>query len=316
RLPVEGSEVIEKIIIADHHGFCMGVKRAIQVAEETKGRGVENVTILKEIVHNNAVVEKFRAAGVKQALDIEGGTVIVSAHGVAPAIMDRARDRGLEIIDATCPLVTRIHDIVDRLVEKDFNILHFGDHQHDETMGVVGHAPEGRITVIPDIDVLLALPDEMPERLALTSQATAEAERFEEIERKAEERWPQIKVFNTICNATNQRQSAIIKMAPTVDVTLVVGSDSSANSRRLTSIAETLCDAAFLIDSEADIRDQWFTNDRGEPARIVGISAGASTPEFLVEGVVDRLLGLSAGEAEVIRPARQKRENNLALQED
>ncbi len=309
---------LKKIIIADHHGFCMGVKRAINIAEETKTRGVENVTILKEIVHNNAVVEKFREDGIDQKFevqDIDKGTVIVSAHGVSPHIIRSAKEKGLDVIDATCPLVTRIHDIIDKLDAREYTILHFGDEHHDETMGVLGHAKDGMLTVIPNMESLLALPDEQPEKLALTTQTTAEATEFAEADKKALERWPHIKVFNTICNATNQRQSAIMKLAPEVDMILVVGSTTSANSVRLASMAEVLCGEAHLIDSEADIQMDWFTK-RQTPIESIGISAGASTPEFLVDGVVDRLVELSDSTAAVVRPIKTRKVNTLALQDD
>ncbi len=309
---------MKKVVIADHHGFCMGVKRAINIAEETKTRGVENVTILKEIVHNHAVVEKFRKEGIDQKFevkDIEKGTVIVSAHGVSPHIIRSAKEQGLDVIDATCPLVTRIHDIIDKLDSRDYTILHFGDEHHDETMGVLGHAKDGMMTVIPSLEALMALPDEQPEKLALTTQTTAEASEFDEAEKKAIERWPHIKVFNTICNATNQRQSAIMKLAPEVDMILVVGSTTSANSVRLASMAEALCGKAYLIDSEADIQSEWFNNSPS-PIENIGISAGASTPEFLVDGVVERLVEMSGGGAEVVRPVKAKKVNTLALQDD
>ncbi len=309
---------LKNIIIADHHGFCMGVKRAITIAEDTKTRGVENVTILKEIVHNHAVVEKFRKDGIDQQFevqDIDDGTVIVSAHGVSPHIIQAAKDKGLDVIDATCPLVTRIHDIIDKLDVRGYKILHFGDKHHDETMGVLGHAKEGMMTIIPDMATLMAQSEEQPEKLALTTQTTAEATDYAEAEKKAIERWPHIKVFNTICNATNQRQSAIMKLAPQVDMIIVVGSTTSANSVRLASMAEVLCGEAYLIDCEADMQMEWFTN-RETPLKNIGVSAGASTPEFLVDGVVDRLLELSGGVASVVRPVKSRNVNTLALKDD
>jgi len=309
---------IEKIIIAEHHGFCMGVKRAINIAEDTKAAGVENVTILKEIVHNNAVVERFRREGIDQKFEvggIDGGTLIISAHGVAPDVIQEAKDKGLNVIDATCPLVTRIHDIVDKLVEKGYYILHFGDDHHDETMGVLGHAPD-KMRVVTSIEDLMSIPDEMPEKLALTTQTTAGGPEFAEAEKKAVERWPRIKVFNTICNATTQRQSAVINLAPNVDVMLVVGSRTSANSLRLWSMSEALCGRAHLIDSDADLHEEWLLGSDDAPVRTVGITAGASTPEFLVDAVVERLVEFSGGSAEVVRPVKRRQANRLALADD
>lgn len=315
--------MLEKIIIADHHGFCMGVKRAIDIAEQSSTQKLGEVTILKEIVHNDAVVKRFRDAGIKQEFnvdDISSGDVIVSAHGIDPKVIDTAREKGLNVIDATCPLVTRIHDIIDKLMERDYHVIHFGDYHHDETMGVVGHATDGRITVIPDVEALKShretLGSSPPKKLALTSQTTAGASSFAEAEKLAMEYWPHIKIFNTICNATSQRQSAILKLAPSVDMTLVVGSRTSANSLRLAEIADVLCDTGILIEDAGGIKEEWFSESAENPVRIVGISAGASTPEFLVEGVVEKLLELSNGQAEVIRPKKRARKNTLALQEE
>ncbi|MCH9031587.1 MAG: 4-hydroxy-3-methylbut-2-enyl diphosphate reductase [candidate division Zixibacteria bacterium] len=311
--------MLKKIILADHYGFCMGVKRAIQIAEETNDEKDADVTILKEIVHNKSVVERFRADGIGQKMSVEeidSGTMIVSAHGASPEVFKQAEERGVSVIDATCPLVTRIHDIVDKLAERDYRILHFGDHHHDETLGVIGHATKEQLTVVPDVETLMKLPEDMPEKLALTSQTTAQASEFAEAELAAKKRWPQIKIFNTICNATNQRQKAIMNLAPKVDLTLVVGSLTSANSLRLASMAEALCGRAYLIDSEADIDESWFTTENSDKKLTVGITAGASTPDFLIEGVVDRLLQISNESAELVRPQKRSRTNKLALQDE
>lgn len=316
--------MIRKIVIADHHGFCMGVKRAINIAEDTAevaagamgATGVaSDVTILKEIVHNNSVVNRFRDAGVKQKFqvsEVESGTVVISAHGVAPEVIDEAEKKGLNVIDATCPLVTRIHEIVDKLMVRGYHVIHFGDAHHDETLGVVGHALPGRINVVSTVEALRALPDDLADKVALTSQATAEVAIFEEAEKAALEKWPEIKIFNTICNATTQRQSAIVKLADQVDVILVVGSETSANSLRLRDIAEALCGEAYLIENEASIKDEWLANGADCPPRTIGVSAGASTPEFLVEGVMQRLAELS-NNAEVVRPQKKRRDNELTL---
>ncbi len=307
--------MIKKIVIADHHGFCMGVKRAINIAEDTGMTGASDVTILKEIVHNNSVVQRFHDAGVKQKFDvceIDSGTVVISAHGVSPEIIDEAEEKGLNVIDATCPLVTRIHEIVDKLMVRGYYVIHFGDAHHDETLGVVGHAEQDRITVVSTVDALRALPDNLSEKIALTSQATSEVAIFEEAEKVALGKWPQIKIFNTICNATTQRQSAIVKLADQVDMVLVVGSTTSANSLRLRDIADALCGEGHLIENEAEISTDWFANGPDGSPCTVGVSAGASTPEFLVEGVVERLAELSDG-AEIVRPVKQRRDNELTL---
>ncbi|HOD67677.1 MAG TPA: 4-hydroxy-3-methylbut-2-enyl diphosphate reductase, partial [candidate division Zixibacteria bacterium] len=285
--------MLKKIHIARHHGFCMGVKRAIQIAEETAQRAAGPVTILNEIVHNDAVVAKFRAQGVGQAFavdDVDGGTLIISAHGVAPAVKEAARNRGLNLVDATCPLVERIYIILDKIVKNGYHVIHWGERDHDETRGVVGHAP-GHITVVSSREELLALPEWADRRLGLTVQTTAHMDDVAAVEELAREKWPHIEVFNTICNATTQRQNAVMDLAPQVDMVLVVGSASSANSNRLARIANAICGRGILIASAADIRDEWFAEETDIAQ--VGVTAGASTPDFLVEEVIRRLVEIS-----------------------
>ncbi|HPM37685.1 MAG TPA: 4-hydroxy-3-methylbut-2-enyl diphosphate reductase [candidate division Zixibacteria bacterium] len=299
--------MLKKIHIARHHGFCMGVKRAIQIAEETAQRAAGPVTILNEIVHNDAVVAKFRAQGVGQAFavdDVDGGTLIISAHGVAPAVKEAARNRGLNLVDATCPLVERIYIILDKIVKNGYHVIHWGERDHDETRGVVGHAP-GHITVVSSREELLALPEWADRRLGLTVQTTAHMDDVAAVEELAREKWPHIEVFNTICNATTQRQNAVMDLAPQVDMVLVVGSASSANSNRLARIANAICGRGILIASAADIRDEWFAEETDIAQ--VGVTAGASTPDFLVEEVIRRLVEISGGTAEVIKPERRRR---------
>lgn len=298
--------MLEKIIVAQHHGFCMGVKRAITIAEETAEKESGRVTILNEIVHNEAVVDKFRDRGVGQARSVDevtDGTLIISAHGVSPDVKNRAIERGLNLVDATCPLVTRIYDIILKVVENDYHIIHFGNPNHEETKGIVGYAPDN-ITVAGSREELMALPDWPDRKLGLTVQTTAHQSEFEETERLALQKWPHIKVFNTICNATTQRQSAILELAPKVDMILVVGSKSSANSNRLAQISDAICGCGKLISTEADIDPGWF--DDGSK-KVIGLSAGASTPEFLVEAVVTRLVEISGGKAQVELPGKRNR---------
>ncbi|MCX6826760.1 MAG: 4-hydroxy-3-methylbut-2-enyl diphosphate reductase [candidate division Zixibacteria bacterium] len=306
---------LKKIILADYYGFCMGVKRAISLTEETVAR-YGKVTILKEIVHNEAIVEKFKQAGIGQSIhiaDIDGGTVVIPAHGASPEVFKEAEIRGLAVVDATCPLVIRIHKIVKRLAENGYHILHFGDNAHDETLGIVGHAPD-RVTVVPNIEALRAL-GPIEGKLALTSQTTARVSGFVEIEREAKKKYPQIELFNTICNATNQRQVAIMDLAPWVDLMLVVGSESSANSKRLAQISKAICGRAYLIDNARDIKSEWFSA-HGANIEVVGLSAGASTPDFLIDGAIERLKEIAGCAIEVVYPPRKSVRNELAIDDD
>jgi len=304
---------LKKVIVADYYGFCMGVKHAIAIARET-AELAETSTILKEIVHNDAVVDDFKKKGVGQARSIDEiaeGTVIIPAHGASPEVLRKAEQKKLKIVNATCPLVIRIHKIVKKLAEEGYRILHFGDPEHDETVGIVGWAPD-RVEVIPTLEALLAYPD-YSGKLALTSQTTARSADFATVEEAAHRRFPQIEVYNTICNATNQRQEAILKLAPMVDMILVVGSPSSANSNRLVKISRTICPESYLINSAEEIRMDWFTGPKA--IRTVGLSAGASTPDFLIAGAIDRLREISKGDIQVVYSTREQRGNRLAMDE-
>lgn len=293
----------------------MGVKRAIAIAEETAGSN-GRVTILNEIVHNEAIVEKFRREGVGQSFsleDVKEGTLIISAHGASPEVFRKAEEKGLKVVDATCPLVIRIHKIVKKLAENGYHVLHFGDDKHDETIGITGHAPD-KVTVIPTLDALEAL-GPFDGKLAMTSQTTARVSDFVEVERRAKEKYPQIEIFNTICNATNQRQAAIMDLAPRVDMMLVVGSESSANSKRLAQISKAICGLAYLINSPDDIRPGWFAYS-DKKIDVVGLSAGASTPDFLIDGAIAKLQEIGGGEVEVVYPEKRMAKNRLALADD
>lgn len=297
--------MLKKIMIARHHGFCMGVKRAINIAEETARTRAGKVTILNEIVHNEAVVERFNARGVRQVFsvdDVDEGTLIISAHGVPPDVIRHAKAKGLEVVDATCPLVSRIYTIIKKVVKNGYYVIHYGDPNHDETRGIVGYAP-GDIEVAANKQELLRLPDWKDRKLGLTVQTTAHLEEFAAVEKLARTKWPHIEVFNTICDATTQRQSAIMDLAPEVDIVLVVGSQTSANSKRLARISEAICGRGVLIGSVADVKEDWFAEDRN--VQKVGISAGASTPDFLVEEVIAKLVEISGGTAEVILPKKK-----------
>ncbi len=299
--------MLKKIIIARHHGFCMGVKRAINIAEETARDSAGKVTILNEIVHNEAVVENLRKQGIWQASSVDEvneGTLIISAHGVAPDVKVKAEAKGVKVVDATCPLVGRIYTIINKIVQHGYHVIHYGESTHDETKGIVGHAPDS-ITVVGSRSELLELPAWPKRKLGLTVQTTAQVSEFAEIERLAKEKWPHIEIFNTVCNATTQRQTAIMDLAPQVDLVLVVGSATSANSKRLAKISEAICGRGILIGCADDIDEKWFAEDQG--VDMVGVSAGASTPDFLVEEVIKKLVEISGGTAEVIIPEKKSR---------
>lgn len=290
----------------------MGVKRAIATAEKTMNND-DRVTILNEIVHNDAIVERFAAAGVKisRSVDeIDRGTIIISAHGASPEIYRKAAERGLKIVDATCPLVLRIHRIIKRLADRGCFIIHFGDAEHDETVGIIGHVPD-KVAVISSVEDLDRV-GPFRGRLALTSQTTAQVSDFARLEKEIRRRYPRVEVFNTICNATSQRQRAIMELAPQVDIMLIVGSQTSANSKRLLQISRNICPDSHLINAAREIRPEWFEY----PARskeTVGLTAGASTPDFLIQGVIERLRQIAGEPVEVIHSREAPDDNELAM---
>ena len=306
---------LKKIIIAEHYGFCMGVKRAISLVNDTMAAGGK-VTIFKEIVHNEAIVKEFEKAGLGKSSaidDIDHGTLIIPAHGAAPEIFRKAAEHGLRIVDATCPLVIRIHKIIRKLAENGYHVLHFGDPEHDETVGIVGQAP-GKVNVIHGMNDLERV-GPFDGKLALTSQTTARAADFEQIQKQARRRFPQVEVFNTICNATNQLQAAVMNLAPRVDMMLIVGSKTSANSKRLAQISQAICGYGFLIDTAENIKPEWFQHpDR--KIETVGLSAGASTPDFLIEGAIEKLKEMAKGVVEVVYPSKKSGQDRPALKDD
>jgi 4-hydroxy-3-methylbut-2-en-1-yl diphosphate reductase len=273
-------------------GFCAGVIRAIEVvrlAIEILGRPVY---VRKEIVHNRHVVDGLSAEGavfVDTVDDVPmGATVIFSAHGVSPEVRERARLRRLRVIDATCPLVTKVHLEVIRYARENYTIVLIGHRNHDELIGTLGEAPEA-IRVVSSVEEVDALEVPDPRRLAYLTQTTLSIDDTAEIVARLKKRFPEIvgPPSQDICYATQNRQMAVKSVGSKVDGVLVVGAKNSSNSNRLVEVARGMGSGACLIDSAAEIPPQWL-----EGRRHVGITAGASTPEVLVEQVVNRLKSL------------------------
>jgi len=280
----------KQLLVVNPRGFCAGVERAIEVVDRLlKAQGAP-LFVRKEIVHNKAVVEDFRARGVVfvEELDAvpDGATVVFSAHGIAPAVRQEAADRNLRAIDATCPLVTKVHNVVVRNVVEGRHILLIGHAGHDEVLGTMGEAP-GRITLITSVEDVAELSFPRDEELALSTQTTLSVDETREIVEALRERYPRmIEPRNSdICYATQNRQDAVKALvAEGIDYLLVVGSESSSNSRRLCEVAEKMGVSASLIDGPADI----VMSDLASPS-MIGLTAGASAPEYLVQEVVERL---------------------------
>lgn len=284
-----------RLILANPRGFCAGVQMAIDVVDQVLDvfRG-ETVYVYHEIVHNRHVVGRFRDRGVAFVDDLdevpEGAVVVFSAHGVSPAIRTHAERRRLRAIDATCPLVTKVHSEAVRYARRGWQILLVGHKNHQEVIGTMGEAPEATQVVespedIPNLDI------RDPEKLIYLTQTTLSTDDAGVIIDALKRAFPAIKAppSDDICYATTNRQHAVRQLAPSVDLVLVVGSTNSSNSVRLTEISENAGTPARLLDDAGMLRDEWFERG-GRPITSVLITAGASAPEDLVAGVCRALV--------------------------
>jgi 4-hydroxy-3-methylbut-2-en-1-yl diphosphate reductase len=280
------------IYLASPRGFCAGVVRAIDIvnlALEAYGRPIY---VLNEIVHNRYVVDELRQKGVHfvQSLDEvpDNSRAIFSAHGISPEVREYARKRNLKTIDATCPLVTKVHLEAVRYRKAGYTIILIGHKEHDEVIGTLGEAPEN-IVVIGSVEEADSLDVPDPQRIAFLTQTTLSLDDTMEIVNRLRQRFPQIKgpAVDDICYATQNRQMAVQQMAAKVDLILVIGSANSSNSNRLVEVAEKSGVVAHLIEHAASIDPAWLT-----AATRIGITAGASSPEPLIANVVNHLQGL------------------------
>jgi 4-hydroxy-3-methylbut-2-enyl diphosphate reductase len=281
------SNSVEKLLLAAPRGYCAGVDRAVQTVEHALAIHGAPVYVRKEIVHNKHVVAQLRERGAifvdEQTQVPEGAVCVFSAHGVAPSVRAGASERGLHTIDATCPLVTKVHREAARFAEQGYTIVLVGHDGHEEVEGTMGEAPDQIVLVENEQDV-----DELevqdPERIAYVTQTTLAVGETTAIIKRLRERFPSIVGPRTddICYATTNRQAAVKQMAASCDLMLVIGSRNSSNSVRLVEVARDCGTEAHLIDSAREVREEWLT-DR----RVVGISSGASAPEELVAELVD-----------------------------
>ena len=277
----------EKLLLAAPRGYCAGVDRAVQTVERALDLYGPPIYVRKEIVHNKHVVEQLSARGavfVEEETEVpEDATVVFSAHGVAPSVHANAAQRRLSTIDATCPLVTKVHVEARKFAAQGYTIVLIGHGGHEEVEGTMGEAPESTVLVESEEDVdRLVVAD--PERVAYVTQTTLSVDETRSIIQRLRERFPAVTGPRTddICYATTHRQMAVRQMARECALVLVIGSRNSSNSQRLVEVARDHGAASHLIDNEGQIEEAWL-----EGARVVGISSGASAPEELVQGVVD-----------------------------
>jgi len=293
------------VILANPRGFCAGVERAIEIVERALVRYGAPIYVRHEIVHNRSVVEDLRAKGAVfvEALDEvpAGSTVIFSAHGVSQAVRREAEARGLNVFDATCPLVTKVHVEVAKMLGAGLEVVMIGHRGHPEAEGTMGQAGQG-MHLVETLDDVARLEVRDPGKLAYVTQTTLSVDDARTIVDALKRRFPAIRgpKKDDICYATQNRQDAVKIMAPQCDVVIVVGSRNSSNSNRLREVAEQVGAAAYMVDTAADLRPEWVAGRRR-----VGVTAGASAPEVLVQAVIARLGELGAREVRALEGIRE-----------
>jgi len=296
----------KRVLLAKPRGYCAGVDRAVEAVEQALEQHGAPVYVRKQIVHHRHVVETLEARGAVCGDDTdevpEGALLVFSAHGVSPAVRTAARDRGLRTIDATCPLVTKVHQEAKRFAREDFDILLVGHEGHEEVEGTAGEAPEHIRLVAGAADVEKVTVRD-PEKVVWLSQTTLSVDETMETVRALRERFPALQnpPSDDICYATQNRQVAVKAMAPRCDLVVVVGSRNSSNSVRLVEVALTAgAGAAHLVDYAREIDDAWLAG-----VETVGLTSGASVPEVLVRGVLEHLAERGFGTVEEITTAEE-----------
>ncbi len=287
-----------RILLANPRGFCAGVNMAIECVNQVLAAKGPPVFVYHEIVHNKHVVNDFRDRGVVFVEDVAdvpvGQLVVFSAHGVSPAVRAAAKARDLQVVDATCPLVTKVHAEVIRYARDGYHILFIGHRNHQEAVGTTGEAP-GKITIVETPEEVTALPFTAADKLAYVTQTTLSVSEAQRVIDALKARFPKIHQppKEDICYATTNRQEAVSVLSPEVDLVLVVGSKNSSNSNRLVDRAIELGTPGHLIDDASEIQPAWF-----QGVNTVLITAGASAPEHLVQELVERLQAMFGGHVE------------------
>ena len=280
---------VQRVLVAEPRGFCAGVEMAIKALTWMTRIFDGPVYCYHEIVHNEWVVKAFEKVGVVFIDDIseapEGAPIMLSAHGSAPEVVAAAQDRAAVVIDAVCPLVTKVHHEVKMMSRKGYQIIYIGHEGHDEAVGTVAEAPEAITLVEPEVG-LGDFSAENPEKVALVAQTTLGLHEWQGVMNDASSRFPELKTArkSDLCYATTNRQEAVSQLSEVCDLILVVGSHNSSNTQALVRVANEKGLSAHRIDSASDIEDSWLVG-----VETVGLTAGASAPDHLVQEVIDRL---------------------------
>jgi 4-hydroxy-3-methylbut-2-en-1-yl diphosphate reductase len=285
---------LEEVVLAEPRGFCAGVDRAIEIVERALIKFGAPIYVRHEIVHNTYVVNDLKAKGaifIEELAEVPpGATLVFSAHGVSQAVRREAAERGFSIFDATCPLVTKVHVEVAKLHKEGYEFLMIGHKGHPEVEGTMGQLFDG-IYLVEAVADVAHVPVQNPDRLAVVTQTTLSVDDTADILAAVKRRFPNVRQpkHQDICYATQNRQDAVKVLSPTVDVVIVVGSPTSSNSNRLRELAERLGRPAYMVDDADALQASWFVR-----ATRVGLTAGASAPDILVQQVIARLRELGA----------------------
>ena len=279
------------IRVADHAGACYGVERALKLARRCGAEAAAPVHTLGPLIHNPLVVRDLEASGVELAETLDDacdGTLIIRTHGVVPEVVDAARARGLDVVDATCPYVKKVHDAAAQLAGEGYQLLVIGEAGHPEVEGILGHAgaPAQVVGEASEVAGLTLKP-----KVGVVVQTTQTAQRLSEVVAALAPRVRELRVVNTICKATEERQRAAAELAAASDCMIVVGGKNSSNTRRLAEICAAACASTHHIESEGELDPAWFAG-----AREVGITAGASTPQEHIDRVRARIEQIMSGE--------------------
>ncbi|KKB97211.1 4-hydroxy-3-methylbut-2-enyl diphosphate reductase [Mycolicibacter arupensis] len=292
--PVPAGHDGKRVLLAEPRGYCAGVDRAVETVERALEKHGAPVYVRHEIVHNKHVVDTLTNAGavfVHETDEVpEGAMVVFSAHGVAPTVHETAAERGLRVIDATCPLVTKVHNEAKRFARDGYDILLIGHAGHEEVVGIIGEAPNN-VQLVDGLDAVAAVTVRDENKVVWLSQTTLSVDETMQTVVKLRQRFPNLQdpPSDDICYATQNRQTAVKAMAPECELVIVVGSRNSSNSCRLVEVALGAgARAAHLVDYAEDIDPAWLAPEDG-PVQTIGVTSGASVPEILVRGVLERL---------------------------
>jgi small subunit ribosomal protein S1 len=274
-----------KVILAENSGFCFGVKRAMKLAFEAANNSESPIYSLGPLIHNPQQVKQLSLKGVHEVSDIESlkasDVLIIRSHGTTPLVLEKAKSKGLMIVDATCPFVVNAQKLAQTLNSEGYQVVIVGEGHHPEVIGIMGFT-ENKAWVIDKASIVKELPN--TKRIGVVAQTTQSFDNFREVVSALLEKCSELKVFNTICNATAQRQEGAIELAKNVDVMLVIGGYNSANTNRLASLCKSSGVPTYHIETVDELNESWLKG-----VKIIGVTAGASTPEWIIDEVINRL---------------------------